>query len=118
MELCGCGWPEATVSSEDSALAQETLVAALEAWKSGTVTTLAQRDPPIRFVDDDCRAGIQLAEFELEQPDTTIIPHKNVKVSLTLRDRKGQTIERIASYQVGARTTIGLRAVQRLLSFD
>ena len=45
------------------------LTTALDAWKDGTAATLAQRDPPIRFADDDCVAGRRLIAYRLEDPE-------------------------------------------------
>ncbi len=79
--------------------AKETLVTALEAWKSGDTKSLSERNPPIRFSDDDQIAGAQMIEYQLEL--RTILPFQNVKVELVLRDNQGQTLRKTAVYQVG-----------------
>ncbi|MHC5545016.1 hypothetical protein ACYOEI_42815, partial [Singulisphaera rosea] len=76
------------------------LVAALDAWKKGEARSLARRDPPIRFVDDDLAAGLRLVEYELEEPDAPLLPFKDVPVILSMRDARGKTVRRETSYQV------------------
>jgi hypothetical protein len=85
----------------DSEKAQTVLVASLDAWKKGEAKSLAKRNPPIRFEDDDLLSGFQLSDYEIEEPDSPIKPHKDVEVILMLRDRQGKHVRREATYQVG-----------------
>lgn len=84
----------------DSAMAREVLDSALTAWKDGKAKSLAKRTPPIRFVDEDWRAGYRLVKFDVVAPEEPIEPWKGTRVQLTLIDRNGKTIERPADYQV------------------
>jgi hypothetical protein len=86
--------------SYDPALAQETLTTALDAWKKGRAAELARRQPPIRFVDDDWRAGWQLVWYEFPDPSAVIRPFQGVAVRLVLRDRTGKEVRHEAVYQV------------------
>lgn len=97
----GCNRTATETAQQDFSRARETLVVALDAWKQGKAPSLARRDPPIRFVDDDCVAGWQLSDFEI--PDDKA--GRNTKVTslranLTL-DRNGSpTVRRAAMYQI------------------
>ena len=95
---CAPQTPESTAEESDTAM--ETLTTALDAWKLGAVDGLARRDPAIRFDDDDCLAGWHLTGYELETPDIAIQPYENVRVNLTLRDPRGNAVERMVGYQV------------------
>lgn len=83
--------------------AQAALVTAFDAWKKGEARSLAQRNPPIRFNDDDFLAGLRLSDYEIEEPDREIEMHKDVEVILSLRDARGMVIRREAHYQVATR---------------
>lgn len=86
-------------SRHDVDRAREILVIALDAWKQGQVETLAKREPPIRFVDDDWRAGSQLTNYALEEPHFPSGPIQDVIVVLTLKNQQGET-QKTATYQV------------------
>jgi hypothetical protein len=88
------------VPQYDSQAAQETLVRTLDAWKQGRAGALAQGNPPIRFEDDDCRHGLQLTDYRLEQPLDSLRPFDDVQVVLLLRDARGNPVEKTAAYQV------------------
>lgn len=96
--IIGCGQIASVNHDIDSNLHRETLVAALDAWKSGQPRTHKKRIPPIRLVEDDLVSGSQLFNFEIEPK--TIMPHKNVKVTLLLRDIGQRTIEKPVPYQI------------------
>jgi hypothetical protein len=84
----------------DSEQAKQTLIAALDAWKSGKAQSLSRRNPPIRFEDEDFTAGFRLADFELEEPDAPVPAYSDVPVILSLRDRRGKSVRRETRYQV------------------
>lgn len=96
----GCIPNAAAPASFDAQLARETLRTALEAWKQKQTRSLTTRQPPIRFVDDDLVAGCTLTDYELGEPDLTIGAFQSIPVTLVLRDRRGMTTRRAASYQV------------------
>lgn len=97
---CSGGTEPSLVPPYDSTEAHATLTAALDAWKRGEARSLGRRTPPIRFEDDDCVAGLRLAEYEVEEPDATVRLHQDIAVILSLRDGKGNVIRREAQYQV------------------
>jgi hypothetical protein len=101
--VAGC-WPRAAKEfvdpTYDAAQARETLITALEAWQQGRVAQLARRKPPIRFLDDDARAGWQLLSYELADAQALIRPFQGVEVRLALRDRTGKEARRTALYQI------------------
>jgi hypothetical protein len=99
LAAAGCGRSNPPVSY-DSDQARATLCQALEAWKAGQAGQLPRRKPPIRFVDEDHAAGWRLTDFEWADPSQTVRPYQPVGVKLVLRDRRGQTIDKRASYQV------------------
>jgi hypothetical protein len=97
----GCGGDTGSaVGDYDSARAREVLSVALDAWKGGKARDLARLKPPIRFADDDHKAGLRLERHQLAEPDQPIQPYASVPVDLTLRDASGASIRRRASYQV------------------
>ena len=85
---------------EDSARAKYILVAALEAWKDGQVKSLSSRTPPIRFADDDQRAGLILVDYGFKNEEAGIKPFQDVPIVLLLRNRDGRTLTKTAAYQV------------------
>jgi len=97
--LIGCV-PAIPETDFDSSMAREVLDSALTAWKDGKVKSLAKRTPPIRFVDEDWRAGYRLTHFEVVHPDEPIQPRKGTHIQLTLIAPHGKTIDRPAEYQI------------------
>jgi hypothetical protein len=97
--LFGCV-PAIPETDFDSSLAREVLDTALTAWREGKAKTLSKRNPTIRFVDEDWRAGYRLAKFEVVHPDEPIQLHKGTQIQLTLIDPNGKTITRPAEYQI------------------
>lgn len=106
--LAGCDWwkPPAD-SSYDGGRAKEVLVDALETWKQGKAGTLASRQPPVRFVDDDLVAGFALLEYRLVSPDQTIAPYDLVPVVIKVKSGN-QVIERSTVYQVSLEPKIAV----------
>lgn len=102
--VSGCG-VSVSVSTEqdasyDSALAKQTLIEALDAWKQGKAATLAKRKPPIRFTDDDLRTGGKLVEYQFSRPDEPIRKQTSVSVRIKVVRGKGPPHEHEAQYQV------------------
>jgi len=98
--IAGCSQAEESVDGEQSDRMLSALTTALDAWKNATPTTLASREQPIRFVDDDLAAGRKLLAYQLDDPDSAIVPFENVFVILMLQTADGKTIERKVGYQV------------------
>ncbi|MBX3437365.1 MAG: hypothetical protein KF861_07750 [Planctomycetaceae bacterium] len=96
----GCAPRQPSGGEYDSDSAKETLSAALDAWKQLAVSTLASREPPIRFSDEDHAAGCRLVQYELTQPDRPIAAFENVPVTLVLQDTRGERIEKQVAYQI------------------
>lgn len=96
----GCSHEQGLVDETDPDEALDILVTSLETWKRGETGTLSQRQPPIRFVDDDLAAGRKLDAYHIHDPESGIAPFENVYVTLTLRTAAGQTLERKVGYQV------------------
>ncbi len=84
----------------DSQRAKQTLILTLEAWKAGRPAELAERDPPIRFEDEDCRNGLHLVEYRLDEGEPPPRPFEDVRATLVLRDGRGNTAEKHVAYQV------------------
>jgi hypothetical protein len=83
----------------DSSAAREALVTSLDAWKTKDVRSLAARKPPIRFVDDDEKAGLRLSTYVIDDsaPEG---PFSGFGVTLSLRNVAGELVVRSAQYQV------------------
>lgn len=101
LALVASGCRSGAVTDEDPERARLVLIAALDAWKSGSPQSLNTQVPPIRLQDDDLMAGWQLVSYELMQPKSLILPFNDVQVQLELRDLNGKSIRKTVSYQVG-----------------
>jgi hypothetical protein len=88
----------------DSQQAEETLVLALDAWKQGHVGELARRRPPVRFEDEDYRNGLQLTGYRMDKGEGPLRPFADARVTLFLRDRRGNAVEKAVVYQVALGT--------------
>jgi hypothetical protein len=97
---CGCTKALPVDESYDGDEARDLLVTVLDAWKTKRLGSLAEHKPPIRFADDDERAGSQLIEYEFIEPDKTVKPFVNVEMMLTLKNSAGKRQTIPASYQV------------------
>jgi hypothetical protein len=99
--LAGCADAAWKVDPKyDSSRAIETLKTALDAWQNGKAAGLAKQKPPLRFVDDDYKAGFKLVRYELTDKEPPTGPFASIAVTLTLQRRKAPPIERPAMYQV------------------
>lgn len=97
----------------DSDQARSALVTALEAWKKGEAQALPKRKPAIRLVDDDLTTGLKLSDYEIQEPDRPITMHMNVEVILSLRDARGKTVRREATYQVATSPALAVMRSDR-----
>ncbi len=98
--IVGCSRGEPAEDAAESDHMLNVLTTALDAWKEGTAATLTQRDPPIRFADDDWVAGRRLITYHLEDPEAFALPFQSVYVHLTLQTADGKMVERLAGYQI------------------
>jgi hypothetical protein len=105
---CARTAPQGEAAKYDPDRARDALVAAMEAWKKGQAGTLAKRQPPIRFVDDDFVAGMSLVEYEVDEPDAPIALHTDVLVILSLKDRRGKPVRREAHYQIATEPALAV----------
>jgi hypothetical protein len=97
--LVGCRYAP-KLPPYDSQKAEETLKLALDAWKQGQVKKLAKCKPPIRFEDEDYRNGLRLLDYRLEPRESPVFRFNDIKVTLSLRGRQGNKIEKTVAYQV------------------
>lgn len=79
---------------------KEALATSLEAWQAGKVRELRNRQPPIRFVDDDVVSGQQLLEYTIQTASRKTVPFQQFQVELKLKDRQGRAGTSLATYQV------------------
>ncbi|MCC6124083.1 MAG: hypothetical protein IT426_03915 [Pirellulales bacterium] len=95
----GCS-SSAPAPQYDSQKAKDVLFLALETWKQNRAGTLAKGNPPLRFEDEDNRAGFRLVEYRLEDAQQMLRPFADVRVKLSLLDPRGKLIEKTVTYQV------------------
>lgn len=96
----GCDWSKpAPDPNYDGDRAKEVLLDVLETWKQGQARTLAKRNPPVRFVDDDYVEGATLLDYHLVDPAQIIAPYDSVPVVIKVKTGGG-VIERTTVYQV------------------
>jgi hypothetical protein len=112
LDCSGCSRPAAE-APYDAEGARTALIAALDAWKKGEAKSLAKRNPPIRFVDDDLISGFRLSEYEVEEPDLPLKLHQDVPVILEMRDAQGKRVRREATYQVSTEPTLSVLRSER-----
>jgi len=89
-----------TQTPEEDRAAGELLITVLDSWKAGKTASLRRQTPPIRFTDDDLRAGFRLDSYELVDPKVPVKPFQSTEVKLVLVRGNGPKLERVASYQV------------------
>jgi len=106
--LVGCSRLPQPASTFDSGAAKRALVESLEAWKAGEVAALRGLMPPIRFVDDDLAAGLELDDYRLNDPEGVIRPHQGVVVELFVQRKGGSLIRKRAEYQVSLWPTVSV----------
>ena len=106
--LFGCSPASETHSETDQERARQTLITALDAWKSGNLSALTTAAPPIRLNDDDLLSGLQLKDYEVLEPDTPIQPFQDVAVKLILESSQGESVTKTATYQVGLKPVLSV----------
>ncbi|HEV3167854.1 MAG TPA: hypothetical protein VGZ22_27885 [Isosphaeraceae bacterium] len=98
LALTGCsGQPK----PGDPVVAEQTLRAALDAWKSGEAApTLAERRPPIYVVDHEWQSGLKLVRYEIEGSGEALGFDLRCAAKLWLQDPRAQKVQRKAVYTV------------------
>ncbi len=110
--LCGCGGSD-NVPEDESQSVTTYLTTALEAWKEKQLPGLQQKNPAIRFTDDDMTEGIQLTSYELiEAPQRSAAGITEVRVKLTLKASDGAAVERTALYQITQENVVSIHRVE------
>jgi hypothetical protein len=102
--LSGCGKyrPRA-----DPDVARETLLVALDAWKKGQpAEALKDRTPPIHVADFEWRGGFTLLDYEVSAKDQPFGSDLRCQVQLSLRNPKGKTMKKKATYSVGTNNAL------------
>lgn len=103
--VAGCTGAVAEPPSAEQA--REALVTALDAWKHGdTPTDLQARQPAVHVADEDWSAGCKLQAYQILPGQNEQGASLRVKVSLSLRDAKGKSVEKRVAYFVGTRPVI------------
>jgi hypothetical protein len=95
----GCG---RSLKSKDLDRARTAVQTGLEAWQNGeSPQSLENRDPAVRFMDDDWKQGWKLVSFEITNTHGAggdLTPR--CEVQLTLQDRRGKKIDRRVVYAI------------------
>jgi hypothetical protein len=88
-------------------VARETLRVALDAWKEGQpADVLKDRDPPIHVADFEWRGGFTLLDYEVAAKDQLFGSDLRCQVQLSLRNPKGKTLKKKATYSVGTNNAL------------
>jgi len=99
---CGKARPKA-----DADLARETLRMALDAWKKGQpADSLKDRSPPINVADHEWRGGFALLDYRVAEKDQHFGSDLRCQVELSLRNPKGKTLTKKATYSVGTNNAL------------
>jgi hypothetical protein len=86
----------------DADTARETLRTVLAAWKKGdSIDALHGRSPSIYVTDFQWRGRFALLNYEVSPKDQLLGPHLRCQVDLSLRNPKGKTVKKKATYSVG-----------------
>jgi hypothetical protein len=95
---CGRGSPP---QPADPDRARAALRLALDAWQQGQAPrSLQGREPPVRVIDREWRAGYKLVRYELAA-DGPLGADLRCQVRLLLRNGRGQAVRKKAVYSVG-----------------
>ncbi len=95
LSLAGCGGGSAPLPSADAA--RQALSRSLETWKAGQpATSLAEKQPPIEFVDFEWKAGKVLVEYNLGADSSGQGTH-SVAASIKL---KGEATAKDVKYMI------------------
>ena len=99
---CGKSRPKA-----DADLARGTLREALDAWKKGQPKEVLQdRIPPIHVTDHEWGDGFALLDFKVSEKDQLFGPGLRCQVQLSLRNPKGKTVNKMATYTVATNNAL------------
>ncbi|WP_169973077.1 hypothetical protein [Tautonia rosea] len=97
----GCTDQRPPNRSLDQSRARETLVAVLDAWKSGrSHTDPLESEPSLRVADDDWLAGRRLAEYRLLSGESVVGEKLCCPVALTLETPEGRRIQSQVVYLI------------------
>lgn len=100
----GCGKSLPVATEPEKKDARDALIAVLDAWQQGKLSSLGSLSPPLALRDDDVVSGHALVSYEFD-PALEVKPHTDVQVNLILRDPAGKTHHRTATYQVSLAPT-------------
>jgi hypothetical protein len=105
--LAGCSGEGQRAAPVDSARARETLRIALDGWKMGeTPASFKSASPPIIVQDFDWLAGSQLVGYEVTSEGKYDDANLRIPVSLSLKTKDGQQLQKRVSYVVGTNPTL------------
>jgi hypothetical protein len=100
----GCG--KIRKPRADPEVARDTLRVALDAWKkSEPAESLQDRSPPILVADHEWKGGFELVDFKMAK-DQLFGSDLRCQVKLSLRNPKGKTMEKQATYSVGTNNAL------------
>jgi hypothetical protein len=100
LAAAGCG--PARPKPADAAVARETLLVALEAWKGGaSPESLQGREPPVYVAEREWRGGARLTGYEVDPNDQLFGPDLRCRVKLSLEGPGGKMRTKRATYSVG-----------------
>jgi hypothetical protein len=101
----GCG--KTRKPPANAGVARETLRTALDAWKKGEpVESLQGRTPPILVADHEWKAGFELLNYKVSEKDQLFGSDLRCQVKLSLRNPKGKTLDKQATYSVGTNNAL------------
>ena len=100
LAAAGCG--RSGTKPADAAVARETLLAVLDAWKGGGVPeSLQGREPPVYVAEREWRNGARLTGYEVDPNDQLFGPNLRCHVKLSLEERGGKPRTKRVTYSVG-----------------
>jgi hypothetical protein len=103
--LCGCKRELTPPPGPEQAC--QALVAALDAWKGEEQPAdLQARDPAMHVADMDWQRGWKLQSFQLLPGQEERGASMLVAAALSLRDPRGEVVNKIVAYLIGTRPVI------------
>jgi hypothetical protein len=97
----GAGCSSSPPEAADAEQARSALNRALDAWQHGeSAESLKQQDPALVVIDYDWESGFRLLRYQVEQ-DLAVGAERRCQVKLSLRNSRGQTVEKKAIYSIG-----------------
>jgi hypothetical protein len=101
----GCG--KAKKPPADPGVARDALRAALDAWKNGDhIGSLKVHAPPIQITDREWGGGYQLLDYKVLEEDQLFGSDLRCQVQLSLRNPKGKSLQKRATYSVGTNNAL------------